>query len=69
MSISHRKRSARKRNKEELIPELECRKKKKNYHGILQSVDKSGISLISPTAVRLVPSAGPSQNELIAIEH
>lgn len=38
------------------------------YHGILFLVDKSGISLISPTAVRLVASAGPSAKEVIPID-
>lgn len=38
------------------------------YHGSLFLVDKSGTSLISPTAVRLVPSAGPSQDELIPMD-
>jgi len=38
---------------------------KKNiiYHGILLRVDKSGINLVSPTAVRPDPSAGPSIRE------
>lgn len=38
------------------------------YHGILYLVDKSGISLVSPTPLRLVPSAGPSIAELIPIQ-
>ena len=42
--------------------------KKKMYHGIVCFVDKSGTSLISPTAVRFEPSAGASVNEGIPID-
>lgn len=38
------------------------------YQGILDMVVMSGTSRISPTPVRLVPSAGPSIKESIAID-
>lgn len=38
------------------------------YQGIRLLVDRSGMSLISPTPVRLVPSAGPSICDDIAMD-
>lgn len=38
------------------------------YQGIRLLVDRSGMSLISPTPVRLVPSAGPSMCDDIAMD-
>ena len=38
-----------------------------SYHGILHMVDKSGVSLISPTPVRLVSSGGASAKEVVPI--